>query len=778
MQLHFPVPDGKPKALFRAIAWIAIVLMIVALGFTDTSAHARLVASDPAGGSALSEMPERFRLLFNEDIDISLSDVELLDATGEPLQIAATRIDSSDPLALVADVTQQGEIASEVYTIVWRVLSDVDGHVTSGTVPFSVGTGAAPAAGATSEDENRPLWWQVLARWFELAGWVVLTGIIAFGSVNLQVMKADLCSTERWALIGRWRSAMFVAFGVALTGMVLGVWSQTLRVSGEQSIVLPDAGALGDVLAETSYGQGWLVRLLLGALLLLGAGIFPRLDKRWHWLSFALISFAALLTISWTGHAAAEPRRSLAVVIDFVHLSSASIWLGGLVALIVALAAIRGSDRMGTALAAALLVRRHSITALIVMAVIVVTGAVNASFHVGGFRSLQTEDYGVTLLSKTALLVVVLVAAAINLLVLKPRVSIFLRAQDLPGAWKQIAFLRHVSMFEAAIACLIILAAAVLTTVAPADYPLAVTVAARPLAVDERVTAGDLEIRLVAKLAGDPADRYILSISSANGGDVGEIQRVILETLLASSSGGQEGLGDRFDAGALPGSPAMYAFPATRLGLEGEWNLNVVVRRAGVQDVEGSFTVDTTGTTAPVPRLVEDTWQLPEMTFAAWVFVFLAVVMMVIGLAGLRYLTGLEPVASGVLLAICVLIAVGFVVSAIRQTVPASKGQQLENPIEFDDVSIREGAGLYIANCLLCHGAKGREEDSVDPAYAHGDAADLTNRKSEALTDGDLFYWTSQGVPGTQMPAFNEALSDEEIWTLVNYVRWLQGERP
>jgi len=313
---------------------------------------------------------------------------------------------------------------------------------------------------------------------------------------------------------------------------------------------------------------------------------------------------------------------------------------------------------------------------------------------------------------------------------------------------------------------------------APADYPLSVDVAAKTVIVDERAAAGDLQIRLLAELRGDPLDRYTLTITGEEGGQPADLQRVIVESTLAEAPGVPGGLGDRFDAEPVAGSPATYGFPATRLGLEGEWALNIIVRRAGVQDVETSFQVDTTGATPPEPRLVEDTWRLPEMTLAAWVFVAMAVVMMVVGLAGLRSLTGLEPIASAVLLAMCVLIAIGFLFSAARQTVPVSKGQDVQNPVEFGDVSIRQGSDLYFANCLLCHGAEGRGVDIEDPAHAHGKAAGLTDRAARSQTGGDLYTWISDGVPGTEMPAFDLALSEEERWHLVNYIRWLQGERP
>src|SRR5690606_11977645 len=140
----------------------------------------------------------------------------------------------------------------------------------------------------------------------------------------------------------------------------------------------------------------------------------------------------------------------------------------------------------------------------------------------------------------------------------------------------------------------------------------------------------------------------------------------------------------------------------------GDWSMNIIVRRAGVQDVESRFEVNTTGTSPGPPRLVDDSWQMPEMTPMSWAFAALAVTMLIVGLAGMRRLTGMEPVASGVLLATCVLIATGFAISAAQNTTPVTAGQNLENPVEYGDVSLAKGESLFSANCLACHGADGR----------------------------------------------------------------------
>ncbi len=52
--------------------------------------------------------------------------------------------------------------------------------------------------------------------------------------------------------------------------------------------------------------------------------------------------------------------------------------------------------------------------------------------------------------------------------------------------------------------------------------------------------------------------------------------------------------------------------------------------------------------------------------------------------------------------------------------------------------------------------------------------ADLSIHAVQGLhTDGQLYYWISQGVANTAMPAFGQKMSDRDIWNLVNFVRTL-----
>ena len=42
---------------------------------------------------------------------------------------------------------------------------------------------------------------------------------------------------------------------------------------------------------------------------------------------------------------------------------------------------------------------------------------------------------------------------------------------------------------------------------------------------------------------------------------------------------------------------------------------------------------------------------------------------------------------------------------------------------------------------------------------------------------GEVFYWISNGVPGTGMPVWKEKLSDTERWTIIRYLDALASKR-
>lgn len=121
-----------------------------------------------------------------------------------------------------------------------------------------------------------------------------------------------------------------------------------------------------------------------------------------------------------------------------------------------------------------------------------------------------------------------------------------------------------------------------------------------------------------------------------------------------------------------------------------------------------------------------------------------------------------------------VIVGVVLVIGVLLQP-SATPESGLVNPIPVTVDSVAVGAALFSASCAVCHG--------VD-AHGGGSAAGTTAVRPPALagpeahltmhTDGDLHSWIAGGLAGG-MPAWGTRLTDEQIWSLIDYLRTLNG---
>ncbi|MDF3051204.1 MAG: Cytochrome c oxidase caa3-type, assembly factor CtaG-related protein [Pseudonocardia sp.] len=154
-----------------------------------------------------------------------------------------------------------------------------------------------------------------------------------------------------------------------------------------------DAGLLAQVVPRLSTATAWTLTALV-ALVIVAA---CRTILTWGWTVVGFgVSLLGLLPVALTGHSATGGAHDLATDSLVLHVLAASLWVGGLVA-VVALAAHRSADRIG-ALATA--VPRYSRLALVCWLVLAVSGAVNALVRVGPAQVLTTA-YGALVVGKT-----------------------------------------------------------------------------------------------------------------------------------------------------------------------------------------------------------------------------------------------------------------------------------------------------------------------------------------------------------------------------------------
>lgn len=92
------------------------------------------------------------------------------------------------------------------------------------------------------------------------------------------------------------------------------------------------------------------------------------------------------------------------------------------------------------------------------------------------------------------------------------------------------------------------------------------------------------------------------------------------------------------------------------------------------------------------------------------------------------------------------------------------------------DTSI--GRDLYLQTCASCHGPTGTGDGLLKPLDEQGNPIAVRNLTRDPIRGGDspeeLFKRIRSGIPGTPMPA-QLGYTDDEIWQLVHYTRFLMG---
>jgi copper transport protein len=133
----------------------------------------------------------------------------------------------------------------------------------------------------------------------------------------------------------------------------------------------------------------------------------------------ALIAAAAVLAIPGTsGHAAQTSPRGLSLPFDWLHLISGSLWLGGLVGLLVLWFSLPTRSRVP---ALAIVVPRFSTVALLSVVVLLGTGTGATIEHMPALEALWQTGYGVAILVKIGILAAAIALASGNLLRTKPQ---------------------------------------------------------------------------------------------------------------------------------------------------------------------------------------------------------------------------------------------------------------------------------------------------------------------------------------------------------------------
>jgi len=567
---------------------LVAVLALAGVGLlaSPASAHALLERSYPAAGASLPRAPHAMLLYFTEAPEPTLSTVSLLDSSGQTVPgVGKPAVVPGNARELRATLPS---LTDGVYTVNWRTVSKVDGHVTGGS--FAFGIGVLPPAGASAAQAAK-------------------SGSLSTGSTPTPAAVAGL-----WLLY--WGLALLAAAGA--TGLLVFRWrlppgariviaaGWLVAAAGTCTMILSERAATGVPFAElfrAAAGRSLLAQA--AAVAVCGAAAFytarrpagPRLAV------LGAAAAGALFVHAQASHAETQsPVRLLNVADQWLHMLAAGVWVGGLVWLLLGLRGLGGAEWAAA-------VRRFSQLAFAAVAVIAVTGVLRAVPEVGSLGALVSTSFGVTLLIKSSLFVVLMGIAWRNRYRLVPKAAGPAPAAPgvlspvmggaptaplergagsenrLPGAGapppggagaRAIGSLRRSVRSEAALAAIVLLVAAVLSGLPPASFVEAA--GQKTASPSVTVTGSDFATTARVRLTASPGtvgpNRFTVQVRRYDSGRPLPARSVRLEFSLPSNPNVASSLG------LARGPGGTWTGQGTNLSIDGQWDIDVVVQEA------------------------------------------------------------------------------------------------------------------------------------------------------------------------------------------------------
>lgn len=549
----------------RLPAALAVLVLATLAWPGGVDAHARLTASDPAKGATLAGSPAAVTLTFTETPDVRLTSIRVLDisgadrASGPVSRVAGDELSVSVPL---------GDLPDGAYTVSWRTVSAVDGHISAGSFVFGVGT-PPPTAGPAEPEAPASLSGSppaIGARWLLYLGLVVLFG-------------------AAWVAVAVARREM-----PGLLGMAAGGWLLTaIGTAAVVGVQWAEAGAPIETILTTSLGLAALARaisLLIVGAALGGLAVVPALAGRRGWTAVAMAAAAAFSVDVALGHAAAGPTWLPQIAAQSAHAIAAAAWVGGLGALLLVLRAAQPEERLPLA-------RRFSSWAGVMLGVVAVTGAARAFAEIGTLDALTGTEFGRTVIAKSALLLGLAALGALNRYVT-------LRSAARVGRW-----LGRVGAAEAGVAIVILGLSAMLVNQSPplsgggvpAPTP---TAGPQPLIVSGSDFGTSVKARLAITTGVPGTNAFDLALTDYDTGAAVDAGAADLRFEVTSVAGVAPATLDltRTAAGRFSGS-------GTQLSIDGIWTVTATITVSGGA-VEVPLIVPTVVPEQPVERLVTE----------------------------------------------------------------------------------------------------------------------------------------------------------------------------
>jgi copper transport protein len=479
----------------------AVVAIAASLAVTATaSAHAYLIKTEPAASGILDSPPGQVALTYDEAVEPRFAIISVTSAEGTQETTGPVQRSPANPDTLI--VALRPRLPQGWYLVYWRAIS-VDGHPVQGAFTYAVGPNPGPAPQFTvpsvggSATSPQPL----IARTVMFLAVMIAIGLFVLRFIVARVMVRRVQGVRLRAL----SIAFVIASAIGLLAIAAYLDVST-ALDSLRSVF--DVGALVPLFRVTAFGRGYVDMLLCFALFCVAGWTSLYLDRadRPHRSvaelaaqAGALLAAAAVLILPGaSGHAAQTSPAGLTLPADWVHLIAGSLWLGGLVGLLVLWLSLPADRRVP---ALSVVVPRFSNLALGSVAAIAVTGTIETIDHMPTLDALWKTGYGVAILVKAGILLAAVAVASGNLLATTPGL-VAARTDPASGRGRRAAgLLRGLVSGETVLVAGAVFVAALLSSLAPPPpaFALQDTALAQvgPGAVAKTVTQAGYELKIL-----------------------------------------------------------------------------------------------------------------------------------------------------------------------------------------------------------------------------------------------------------------------------------------
>jgi copper transport protein len=553
----------------------------------SASAHAVLESSSPTRGAQVDAAPKHVDFTFNEPVEASLGAVRVFNTDGDQVQTDDLERPGDNADSVGAGLP--GNLPDGLYTATYPVIS-ADSHPVSGGITFTIGKPGKGEAGFVqgktisellAESESGKVtevaFWA--DRWIGYMAIALAIGALLWMLAAWNPATAD-DRIDRRRLDRRFVRLILVAASAGLLAALLAIFFQGAIGAGTSFWKAFGSGIPEEVI-HTRFGTVMLVRsaawVALIALVLAGRGSFAKVGVV---PALALVAGLVLAASpAFAGHASTRDPSWLLVPSDVVHVGSMAVWAGGLAAMLALLPV--GTRQLADPVDKTGLLTRVTLSfsaiALTAVALIAVSGAIQAIIEVGSIPDLFATQFGRAVVIKVVLFAVLIGIGVNHRTRLIPKLVARFENSESPGAPGN--RFRRLLRIEVALVVAVLGVTAALVSYPPPDAiqsgPASGSVVIEGKQVEytvdpARVGSNEVHIYVFDDQTGAPEPVRSMDVSfSLPSEDIAPI-----------------------DAKVRRAGPGHFVAPSAMLGVKGEWLADVAIRLSRFDEPIAEFEVN------------------------------------------------------------------------------------------------------------------------------------------------------------------------------------------